>query len=532
MSSIAVVADERTPFLQSSLSHARSRDSVAVDDHNINPTPSSNEQDKANPTTTDPNQRLFSLDVFRGLTVALMILVDDAGGAFPSINHSPWFGVTLADFVVPFFLFGVGVSISLGFKNHSKKPNATKKVILRTAKLFVLGVLLQGGYFHGRGLLSYGVDIDHIRWLGVLQRIAIGYFLAAISEIWLVSDTVVDTAIAFMKKYYIQWMVALSLCFLYMGLLYGLYVPDWEFEVSSINSTSVPNYGSSNQIVHCGVRGNLGPPCNAAGLIDRFFLGGKHLYEHPVYRRTKDCSINSPDYGPLPPNSPGWCLAPFDPEGILSSLMAAVTCFIGLHFGHIILDFKRHGQRVFLWSISSLLLLLSGYVMEVLGIPFNKPLYTLSYMCITTGASGILLIIVYYAVDAQNYRKPTILLEWMGMNALIVFTLAACELFPAAIQGFYWRSPENNLVNGTENLLQTILQSKNWDTQECSNQAPLTENPSNTQPTAHCHLGRTVAQRAILGRNRRRIGSRTWNNEAKSLPSRLSKVSLSDDSAN
>lgn len=45
-----------------------------------------------------------------------MILVDDAGGALPSINHSPWLGVTLADFVVPFFLFGVGFSISLVFK--------------------------------------------------------------------------------------------------------------------------------------------------------------------------------------------------------------------------------------------------------------------------------------------------------------------------------------------------------------------------------------------------------------------------------
>lgn len=48
-----------------------------------------------------------------------MILVDDAGGAFPSINHSPWLGVTLADFVMPFFLFGVGVSISLVFKVHT-----------------------------------------------------------------------------------------------------------------------------------------------------------------------------------------------------------------------------------------------------------------------------------------------------------------------------------------------------------------------------------------------------------------------------
>lgn len=58
----------------------------------------------------------FVLGIFVNIIIQLMILVDDAGGAFPSINHSPWFGVTLADFVMPFFLFGVGVSISLVFK--------------------------------------------------------------------------------------------------------------------------------------------------------------------------------------------------------------------------------------------------------------------------------------------------------------------------------------------------------------------------------------------------------------------------------
>ncbi|XP_028077636.1 uncharacterized protein LOC114279572 isoform X4 [Camellia sinensis] len=57
-------------------------------------------------------------------------------------------------------------------------------------------------------------------------------------------------------------------------------------------------------------------------------------------RRTKECSVNSPDYGSLPLNSPEWCLAPFDPEGILSSLMAAITCVVGLHYGHIIVHFK------------------------------------------------------------------------------------------------------------------------------------------------------------------------------------------------
>jgi len=52
----------------------------------------------------------------------------------------------------------------------------------------------------------------------------------------------------------------------------------------------------------------------------------------------------------------------------------------------------------------------------------------------------------FMQVDVKHFRKPTMILQWMGMNALIIYALAACDLFPAAIQGFYWGSPENNLV--------------------------------------------------------------------------------------
>ncbi|XP_057995184.1 uncharacterized protein LOC131168882 isoform X1 [Hevea brasiliensis] len=452
---IAVTEDEqRQPLLLHSTSPNNGQEQET--------TPSSSSNDvEAMPSPPLRNQRLISLDVFRGLTVELMILVDDAGGALPSINHSPWFGVTLADFVMPFFLFGVGVSIGLVFKKISSKPLATKKAILRTMKLFLLGLLLQGGYFHGRNHLTYGVDVGKIRWLGVLQRISIGYLFASMSEIWLVDHIMVDSPLDFVKKYYVQWMFSLLLCSLYLCLLYGLYIPNWEFEAPRMN---LFGYGSGTQIVICGLRGSLEPPCNAVGLVDRFFLGEHHLYQRPVYRRTKQCSVNSPDYGPLPPNSPAWCLAPFDPEGILSSLMAAVTCFLGLHFGHILVHFKDHKQRVFLWSISSFSLLITGYVLKLLGIPFSKPLYTLSYMCITAGASGLLLTIIFYVVDVKHFKKPMVIFQWMGMNALIIYALAACELFPAALQGFYWHSPENNLVDGTESLMQAILHSKKWGT--------------------------------------------------------------------
>ncbi|AQK92832.1 Heparan-alpha-glucosaminide N-acetyltransferase [Zea mays] len=150
-------------------------------------------------------ERVASLDVFRGFTVAMMILVDDAGGAWPGINHAPWFGVTVADFVMPAFLFIIGVSAALVFKKMANKTAATKKAAIRASKLFILGVILQGGYIHGRHKLTYGVDLDHIRWLGVLQRIAIGYFVAAMSEIWLVNNNLVDSPVPFVKKYFIEW---------------------------------------------------------------------------------------------------------------------------------------------------------------------------------------------------------------------------------------------------------------------------------------------------------------------------------------
>ncbi|KAG6415241.1 hypothetical protein SASPL_122647 [Salvia splendens] len=414
--------------------------------------------------STNPKQRLVSLDVFRGLTVALMILVDDAGGAFPSINHAPWFGLTLADFVMPFFLFGVGVSASLVFKKVENRLEATKRVMARSIKLFLLGMILQGGYFHGRGDLTYGIDLEKIRVMGVLQRIAIGYMLASTLEIWLVNNYAVNSTITFVKRYSYQTVAGILIGVIYMGLLYGLYVPDWNFDASSLRMTQRTLLGSNSQTVYCGIRGSLEPPCTAVGFIDRVIIGENHLYQRPVYRRTKECSVNSPDYGPPPPNSPAWCLAPFDPEGILSSLMAAITCLVGLHYGHILVHCKDQKQRIVIWFVSSLPLLMLGYLLSVTGVPLSKPLYTLSYMFVTAGASGVLLTVIYYIVDTRCIRKPTLLFQWMGMNALVVYALAACEIFPAAVQGVYWRSPENNLVDLSERLLQWVFHSDKWGT--------------------------------------------------------------------
>lgn len=369
-----------------------------------------------------------------------MILVDDAGSFFPAINHSPWDGVTLADFVMPFFLFIVGVALGLAYKKVPNRVVATRKAILRALKLCLLGLVLQGGYFHGIHNLTYGVDIAYIRWMGILQRIAIAYLLAAVSEIWLRSDDAVDSGYSLLTRYRFQLLVALALTIIYTILLYGLYVPDWEYQIPGESSALKPF------LVQCGVRGDTGPGCNAIGMIDRKIMGIQHLYRRPAYERTQECSINSPENGPLPPDAPSWCQAPFDPEGLLSSVMAIVTCLIGLQFGHVIVHFKDHWDRIFHWLISSFSLLALAFALDFFGVRMNKSLYSLSYTCVTAGAAGLLFAGMYLLVDVYGFRRPTYAMEWMGMHALSIYILIACNILPIFIQGFYWKDPQNNLL--------------------------------------------------------------------------------------
>ncbi|PIN19149.1 heparan-alpha-glucosaminide N-acetyltransferase [Handroanthus impetiginosus] len=387
--------------------------------------------------------RVASLDVFRGLCVFLMMLVDYAGSIFPIIAHVPWNGLHLADFVMPFFLFVAGVSVAIVYKKVSDRVEATWKVLLRALKLFLLGVLLQGGYFHGVNSLTYGVDVGKIRLLGILQRIAIGYLVAALCEIWLPCQMLRGDGST--RKYTWQGYAVLLLCAIYLGLLYGLYVPDWQFSVVQSKSSLLTANDSYVYTVKCSVRGDLGPACNAAGMIDRVILGINHLYAKPVYRNLKECNMSS--HGQVPETSPSWCHAPFDPEGILSSLTAAVTCIIGLQYGHALIQLQHHKERLWKWFISSVSLMGLGLLLALLGIPLNKSLSTISYMMVTSATAGITFCMLYMLVDVYGWRKLTFVLEWMGKHSLSIFILVTSNIVVIAVQGFYLKSPENNIVH-------------------------------------------------------------------------------------
>ncbi|KAL6133454.1 hypothetical protein ACLB2K_065689 [Fragaria x ananassa] len=389
-------------------------------------------------------KRVATLDAFRGLTIVVMILVDDAGGAYARIDHSPWNGCTLADFVMPFFLFIVGVAIALALKRIPKTSDAVKKIILRTIKLLFWGIILQGGYSQAPYTLAYGVDMKKIRWFGILQRIALVYCVVALIETFTTKlrPTVIKPGpVSIFTAYKWQWIGGFVALLVYMITTFSLYVPDWSF-VKHYDDGSSKKY-----LVKCGMRGHLGPACNAVGYVDRQVWGINHLYNQPVWSRLKACTLSSPSTGPLRKGAPSWCRAPFEPEGLLSSISAILSGTIGIHYGHILIHFKGHAERLKQWVSMGLVLMIIAIILHFTdAIPINKQLYSFSYVCFTAGAAGLVFSGFYLLIDVWGYRTPFLFLEWIGMNAMLVFVMAAQGIFAGFVNGWYYETQDKTLV--------------------------------------------------------------------------------------
>ncbi|XP_024965847.1 heparan-alpha-glucosaminide N-acetyltransferase-like [Cynara cardunculus var. scolymus] len=390
----------------------------------------------------EKSKRIATLDAFRGLTIVLMILVDDAGGVYARIDHSPWNGCTLADFVMPFFLFIVGVAIALALKRVSNMKYAVRKIIIRTLKMLFWGILLQGGYSHAPDELVYGVDMKKIRWCGILQRIALVYMIVALIETLTTKlrPTVVQPGPFSIFSAY-KWLGGFIAFLIYMITTFALYVPDWSFTIRHHDRLE-------SFTVECGMRGHLGPACNAVGYVDREVWGINHLYSQPVWSRLKACTFSSPESGHLRPDAPNWCRAPFEPEGLLSSISAIVSGVIGIHYGHVLIHFKGHAERLKQWISMGFGLLIIAIILHFTdAIPINKQLYSFSYVCFTAGAAGIVFSAFYILIDVWGKRTPFLLFEWIGMNAMLVFVLGAQGILAGFINGWFYKNPDNNLVN-------------------------------------------------------------------------------------
>jgi len=187
--------------------------------------------------------RLLSLDLFRGATIALMILVNDPGDRSASywpLEHANWNGWTPTDLVFPFFLFIVGVAMAFSFTSRLRRGESRshllKHVLFRGAILFALGLFLNGFPSH--------YQLDHWRVYGVLQRIAICYVLTSVLELWTGWRAHLTVALACIAGYWVLMR----------------FVP-------------VPGFGIPTHNIPL-----LDPDRNIAAWLDRKLLMG-HLYE-------------------------------------------------------------------------------------------------------------------------------------------------------------------------------------------------------------------------------------------------------------
>lgn len=193
------------------------------------------------------SDRLTSLDVFRGITIAGMILVNKISleeKAYPFLLHADWNGCTLTDLIFPFFLFIMGVAMAFSLRKYQEINNINKsvyqKIIYRTLILFALGLLLNG---------FWNYDLTNIRILGVLQRISLTYLFASLAILNLNKKSLFILIGSILITYWVTMM----------------YIP-------------VPEFGA----------GNLTRIGNFSAYIDRLIIPSNHLYQGDNYNGMGD----------------------------------------------------------------------------------------------------------------------------------------------------------------------------------------------------------------------------------------------------
>jgi predicted acyltransferase len=326
-------------------------------------------------------QRYQSLDVFRGATVALMILVNNPGSwghIFSPLEHASWHGLTPTDLVFPFFLFAVGNAMSFVMPKLAQGTDANfwKKVLKRTLMIFAIGLFLNWSPFvkWSEGALVFK-QWENVRILGVLQRIALCYFFASV-------------IIYYGKS---KWALYLGAVIL---LLYWLLT-------TLLGATGHP-YSLS------GYFGNA---------IDQSILGVSHIYKGEG--------------------------VPFDPEGLTSTLPAIVQVIFGFLVGEYIQNKGKNFEMLSQLLLTGALLVLAGYIWDF-SFPINKKIWTSSYVVYTTGLAMITLSIFIYLIEFKNTAgKWSYFFEVFGKNPLFIFVLSG--FLPRVLALLRWEDHVNEL---------------------------------------------------------------------------------------
>jgi predicted acyltransferase len=338
----------------------------------------------AQPIPAKTSGRLLSLDVFRGATVAGMMMVNNPGSwsnIYPPFAHAKWNGWTFTDLIFPFFLWIVGVAMTFSMSKRVEQGADRNKLMLhafqRAVTILVIGLFLNGFPF---GLI-FGHQFSFATWRlpGVLQRIAICYFIASV--IVLYANTL----------WQIRWTVLLLVVY-------------WIL----IKVVPVPEFGA----------GILEPKGSLAWYIDSTVLSGHTWAGAPA---------------------PG-----FDPEGLFSTIPAIATTLFGVLTGHFIRSKRTQEEKTAWMFIFGNALIFMGLLMDN-WLPINKNLWTSSYSVFMAGMALNIFAFCYWLIDVKGYKRWTKPFEIYGLNAITMFFLAG---FIGRLTGLIkWTGADGNPIS-------------------------------------------------------------------------------------
>lgn len=318
------------------------------------------------------NSRLLSLDVMRGITIAGMIMVNNAGSwkyIYAPLRHAAWDRLTPTDLVFPFFMFIMGIStfISLRKYNFQAGRPAWLKILKRTGVIFLIGLglnwlSLSFSTYHRLAAEDIGIaerliksltNFENLRILGVMQRLALTYGITALAAI-------------FVKHKYIPYIIVVTLTGYLLLLLFGN-----GFELSEDNILSV---------------------------FDKAVLGASHMYT--------DSGVK------------------LDPEGLLSTLPAVCHVMIGFYCGKMLFSTKDNYERINRFFIVGVILTFAGLLLSY-GCPINKKIWSPAFVLVTCGFASSFLALLIWIIDIRGHRRWSVFFESFGVNPLFIYVMAA-----------------------------------------------------------------------------------------------------------
>jgi predicted acyltransferase len=321
-------------------------------------------------------ERLLSLDVFRGITIAGMLLVNNPGtwsAIFPPLEHAEWNGWTPTDLIFPFFLFIVGITTHLSLSARRARGDddsaVVKQILRRGIIIYLLGFAMAMFPFYQWGTIASIPNatpwdrvlyrIEHVRILGVLPRIAIVYICAGL----LTLKTTLKHQVIIIAT-----------------LLFGYWFAMTLIPVPGENQIGALLLNTHDR--------------NLAAWLDRAILGTNHTWSGSVT---------------------------FDPEGPMSTIPAIATSMLGVIAGRWIVQ----KEKPLLERISGMFAL--GAIGMMVGLmwswafPINKSLWTSSYVVFTAGMACVSIATIMWIVDYCNVKWWTKPLVIYGVNPIVAF---------------------------------------------------------------------------------------------------------------